>query len=97
MKKEKIINAIKNRAEEEKLKRSGVDPFYIKLKRESNDEIKAILFQDRFKDLSKTTPAEQKEIEKGMNAIKFGEGSKEFWDTYWRLAHPENYKKKPIY
>ena len=96
LKKEKIINAIKNRAAEEKLKRSGVDPFYIRLKRESNDEIKAILFQDRFKDLSKTTPAEQKEIEKGMNAIKFGEGSEEFWNTYWRLAHPENYKNKPI-
>jgi len=93
LKKEKIKDALKNRAKEQELKRSGVDPFYIKLKRESNDEIKAILFQDRFKDLSKTTPAEQKEIEKGMNAIKF-KGSPEFWDTYWKLSKPEMFDKK---
>jgi len=96
LKKEKILNAVKNRSEEEKLKRSGVDPFYIKLKREPNDEIKAILFQDRFNDVSKLSPAERDEIVKGMNAIKFTGGT-EFWYAYWRLSKPEMFKNnKPV-
>jgi len=96
LKKEKILNAVKNRSEEEKLKRSGVDPFYIKLKREPNDEIKAILFQDRFNDVSKLSPAERDEIVKGMNAIKFTGGT-EFWVAYWRLSKPEMFKNnKPV-
>lgn len=85
---EKTKNIFKNKAKDEVLKKQVKDQFYIDLKRESNDEIKAIMMYDKFGDLNTLSGNKNAELTKNMNIINFNP-SNEFWVEYYKLIESD--------
>lgn len=89
---EKTKNIFKNKAKEELIRKKIEDPFYIDFNRESNDEIQAVMFFDKFGDLNNLSDNKRLELSRNMDIIGF-KGSDEFWINYWNLVNSEKKSK----
>jgi len=74
----KTEQIFKNKAKDEQIKKLVKDQFYLDLKRESDDEIQAIMFFDKFGDIRNLSDDKIKDLDKNIRIINF-EPSKEFW------------------
>jgi hypothetical protein len=83
------VKRVIDKAEEEKFIKLGIkDPFYILLKNENNDKIKANLFYEKFGDYKKSKPQDLEEINRNLKIIGRPTSSV-FWGEYRRLRNKQ--------
>lgn len=90
---EKTIKILKNKIPQNEMKKIK-DPFYKKFKRESNPEIKALLFYDKFGDIKNLSPEMMKEMSTNMEIIKYNPDDDFFREYNKVLAESEKPNKE---